>query len=97
VIIVFIKNILPRNPFHILSLPFLARLYRFASQRKPIRIYSFLVNLSAELFLRFVFTTLKMKGTGAFVFDVRGEKKVLRFNSRNTQYHALCFQDSGWL
>lgn len=77
----------PRSPFAVKSLPLLARLYYLAHQPRR-REYQRYVGKAALLAHRWLHRA-GLGATGIVTIDVAGQKRALRFNARNTQFHAL--------
>lgn len=84
---VFRREIVVRNPFHPVSVPFLATLY--ATAYKPDRGPSKLFVAKPAKALFRALMRLGMGGYGRFRLDLPGGSRDASFNARNTQFGAI--------
>jgi FkbM family methyltransferase len=89
---ILIRRITRRNPFKIIKVPWIARVYAYPFDRwSSLGTQAVFGVPNFALFILFQkFSPFKPQGQFAYV--INGHEKILRFNALNTQFHALYFK-----
>lgn len=85
---VFSRKLKLRNPFQIVSLPLLSKLYLTGYRGHPTYLRKFIFGFTFRQLHKILWRT-GWRGTGRFLYRSSRAEKIIKFNARNTQFESL--------
>jgi FkbM family methyltransferase len=84
-----VKGIQRRNPFSLVSLPLLGRVWRYPSEKWTSPDKNILFGAPFKLFFALFRKAIPIKSLGTFELKLQSGARQIRFDARNSQYCAL--------
>lgn len=84
-----VRQIHPRTPFVVCRVPFLARYYEFAFQRRASRKMELFLHVPLRRLFVHYLRLCRRPSWGAFDYERLGARRTVRCDGRNLQFHAL--------